>query len=260
MFEPVMTPENGALFIIAAPAFLALAYIMLRWHAHREQESDDQIGLKVVLALIMLVALGFAAGGLVAVVHYIVSGFKGDTKFLLDGLVTAVVFGGAVAGLWLAIVPRTNLGERPRVSRYVLGYVAGVGAVLALWGLKGFIDVIGPATWQQSAPDLAGLLVYGSLAGFAVLRLGALSGWTAPVRAAAPMGMPGAYPTQPQQAAYPPQQQQPAYPPAGYPQQQPGAYPSAPPQQGGYPPQGGGGGYPPQGGGGGLPPPGGYNR
>lgn len=251
------------LFIAAAPAFLVLSYVMLRWQAHREESEDDQIGLKVVLAFVMLVSLGFAAQGLTSVIHFIVSGFDTGTKSLLEGLVTAIVFGGVVAGLWLTIVPRTNLAEYPRISRYALGYVAALGGLSALIGLRTFVSVVGAATWTSSSPGLATLLVYGGLGAFGLFRFGALAGWKAPVKAA-PMPVPGAYPTQPQQqAAYPPQQQQAAYPPAGgYPP--PGSYPPGggnPHGGGGFSPPQGGGGFPPaQGGGGGLPPPGGYNR
>jgi hypothetical protein len=106
---------------------------------------------------------------------------------------------------------------RPRVRR-------GPGAIGAFYMLVGRAPRL--QKWTRSRPSLAAIVVSGGAAGFALMRHGQLSGWTAPPAPRCADGVSAAGWRLPA--------------PGGYPQQG-GGYP---PQGGGYPPQGGG--YPPQ--------------
>jgi hypothetical protein len=137
----------------------------------------------------------------------------------------------------LVFLPRTNYRQYTRAARLAYGYLAALGVLAALHSLKGLItQVIMASTWVGMSGDLASLIVSAGIGFFALFRLGALSGWSAPIRPQ-PMA-PSHSQGYPQGGGYPPQ----GYPPQGYPQGYGGGY--GPPQGGGgYPP---GGGYQPR--------------
>src|SRR5688572_26432458 len=102
---------SGASFWLGAPAFLGLAYFFLVWDARKADspnKDDGQIGLKVVLAFLVIVGIGFAAGGTATLLNYLLSGTKAGTGVLkagLAGLIAGVVPIFAVA---VVLMPRTN--------------------------------------------------------------------------------------------------------------------------------------------------------
>jgi hypothetical protein len=229
--------------------FFAGAYFFAVWDSRRpDAEEDGQIGLKIVLYTLAIGALGVAAGGVDTLLHYLVSGAKTGTPAIKSGAAGLVAGGLILAGIMMALLPRTNTQQHPKVLRLALGFVSAVTGTLAITSFAGFVMVMingGGAPWAMKAAPFASFLTYGALAFVAINKLGSLSGWVSQPRPMAPQaGIP-------QQQGYPPQQSGGVPQQQGYPPQQQGY----PPQQQGYPPQGGGG-YPPQGGGG-YPPQGG---
>jgi hypothetical protein len=250
----------GMGFTVGVIAFAAAAYFYLVWDKSRADspsKGDGQLGLKVVVYSLLLVALGLAVSGLTDVLVFLLSGAKNKLQ-IKEGLGHLLSGGALFTAVFLLLLPRTNTKEFPKTERFALGYIAllaGIGAFMAFDGLLS--GLFSSAPWKtQNAANFGGLIVSGALAFLAVFRFGQVSGWTTPTRMSS---MPPGFPPAGGGGGYPPQQ--------GFPQQG-GGYPPQgggyPPQGGGYPPQGGGGyppaggGYPPQGGGGGLPPPGGY--
>jgi hypothetical protein len=229
---------SGGEFSLGAPAFLAFAYFFLVWDSRRADspnKDDGQIGLKLVLYFFIIIGIGFAAGGIATLLGYLLSGAKVGTSVLKQGL--AGILSGVVPIFAVAVVllPRTNYLQYTRAARLSYGYLAAVGGFVALQSLQRVVSLlIMSDPWASTSGQIAHLLVFGGVAGFALSRLGSLSSWSAPVRPA-PMAPSQGYP--PQGGGYPPQ----GYPPQGYPQSYGGGY--GPPQGGGYPP---GGGYQPR--------------
>jgi MFS family permease len=244
---------GGTAFLVSAPIFFLFAYLFLFWDSRRADspaKDDEQILLKAVLFFLLVVGVAIAAGGLVTLFHYLLSGAKTGTESLKQGLAGVIAGAIPVLAVLFALLPRTNFQQQTKATRLTLGYLAVVGGMTGFLALYAVIaGLIMSAGWPAVAGSVASFLVMTGIGIFSVFKLGGLSNWSVPVRPQAQM--PQAHPQggYPQQAGYPPQQ-------AGYPPQQ--GYP----QQGGYPPQGGygGGGY----GGGGMPqggggyPPGGY--
>ncbi len=250
MMEMVSSLAGSGLALL----FFVGAYFFAVWDSRRpDAEEDGQIGLKIVLYTLALGALGVAAGGIETLVLYLVSGTKTGTPAIKSGLAGLVSGAVILAGITLAMLPRTNTQQHPKVFRLALGTVAALAGTVCIVAFAGFVNMMingGGKAWVEKAAPFATCITYGGLAFLSLSKLGNLSGWVSQPRPMAPQaGVPQqqGYPPQqsggvPQQQGYPPQQQ--GYPPQ---QQQQQGYP--PQQQGGYPPQGGGGGYPPQGGG-----------
>jgi hypothetical protein len=243
-------PAVGAGFSLLF-GFVVVGYlfILIDRREDRPSKDDKQVGSKLVLWLLILTGIVLALSGVFDILSFVLGGFKGGFAAIKDALVNLVVGAAVAAAFALVFLPRTNNSTHQQVERYALGtlaLMAGLAAIAALYML--IHNLVFTSTWHDKSSALAGLATAGGTAFLAMARHGQLSGWTAPVRPAAPMppaggGYPGGYPQQ--GGGYPPQG-------GGYPQQGGGGYP---PQGGGYPPQGGGG-YPPQGGGG-YPPQGG---
>jgi hypothetical protein len=248
----------GMAFSLGVLAFAAAAYFYLVWDRSRTDSTskgDNQLGLKVVIYSLLMVALGLAVSGLTDVLVFLLSGAKNKLQ-IKEGLGHLLSGGALFVAVFLLLLPRSNTKEFPKTERFAVGYVALVAGIAAFLAFDGLLSgLFSSAPWKtHNAGNFGTLIVSGALAFFALFRFGQMSSWTTPTRMpSVPPGFPGAggggggYPQQqgfPQQPGYPPQGG--GYPPAG------GGYP---PQGGGYPPAGGG--YPPQGGGG-LPPPGGY--
>jgi hypothetical protein len=235
--EQLLASGPGAFFFLGAPAFLAFSYFFLVWDARRADspnKDDGQIGLKLALYFFIIIGISFASTGLATVLHYALSGAKTGTPMLKRGL--AGLIAGVVPIFVVAVVllPRTNYRQYTKAARMAYGFLAAFGVSIALQSLNTLVDqLIQSADWPSISGGLASLIVFAGLGFFALFRLGALSGWSAPVRPQ-PMA-PSHSQGYPQGGGYPPQ----GYPPQGYPQGYGG---------GGYGPQQGGGGYPPGGG------------
>ena len=242
--ERLIGSSSGLIVGIAAAvgyAFFALIVITLdRFRATSASKDDPQVELKVLLYALSLIGLFVAADGVVGLLAAIAGGFKGGGDAIKVVLPPIVVGLGVLAGIAFLFLPRTNaqtVRTAEALALFTAGLYFGVTAISNAYVFVTSVVMSGP--WATSSEALAHLAVDGAIAVIGLTRLGALSGWTIPVRAVAP---PPPYP--PQGGGYPPQGGS-GYPPQG------GGYPPA--QGGGYPPQGGGG-YPPQGGGGGYPP------
>jgi hypothetical protein len=237
--ERFLGPSAGFVVGIAVAvgyAFFALIVITLdRFRAGSASKDDTQVELKIVLFGLALMGLFIAADGFTGLVGAITSGFKGGGDTIKLALAPIVVGGGAFVAIVFALVPRTNAQTARAAEALALlsvGLYFGCSAIGSAYLFVANLVMSGP--WTGGSGALATVIVHGAIGLVGLTRLGALSGWVAPVR---PQTPPRQYPPQggyPPGGGYPPQ--------GGYPQG--GGYP---PQGGGYPPQGGG--YPPQGGG-----------
>ncbi|MEO7735493.1 MAG: hypothetical protein ABIY55_31355 [Kofleriaceae bacterium] len=241
--ERLLGSSGGLVVGIAAAvgyAFFALIVITLdRFRATSASKDDTQVELKILLYALSLMGLFVAADGVAGLLSAIAGGFKGGGDAIKVVLPPIVVGVGVLAGIAFLFLPRTNaqtVRTAEALALFTVGLYFGVTAISNAYVFVTSVVLSGP--WATSSDALAHVVVDGAIGVVGLTRLGALSGWTIPVRPVAP---PPQYP--PQGGGYPPQGG--GYPPPG------GGYP---PQGGGYPPQGGGG-YPPPGGG--YPPPGG---
>jgi hypothetical protein len=245
-----MTAITG---VIGPAVLLVVAiYFFAVWDqrkADSETKDDGQIGIKVAIMLLVLIGIGIAAAGAQLLLHYLLSGAKAGGTPQIKSAIAFLLVGGLVVAIFLFLfLPRTNSKDYPKVTRLVAGLLAIISGIVGAGGLTGFIVLLingGGMPWELKSMPLSLALVFGGLGIGALVKLGGLSGWTAPVRPVAPQPSAGyGQPGMAQPGMQQPMQQQ------GYPQQ--GGYPPQgggyPPQGGGYPPQGGGG-YPPQGGG-----------
>jgi hypothetical protein len=225
-------------------AFFALLLIALdRFRPGSTSKDDPQSELKILLFALALIGLALGAGGVTDLAAVILGGFQGGVDAIKAVLAPIVVGAGTLAAMLLVFLPRTNAQAARGPEALALVTVGLYFAGSAIFGGYGFVNgLVMSAPWRDTAGGLAVLVVHGAIGFIALDRLGALAGWTRPVRSPPPPPYPPpGYP--PQGGGYPPQGG--GYPPQG------GGYP---PQGGGYPPQGGGyppqgGGYPPQGGG-----------
>jgi hypothetical protein len=256
--ERLLGSSSGLIVGIAAAvgyAFFALIVITLdRFRATSASKDDPQVELKILLHALALMGLFVAADGVAGLVSSIAGGFHGGGDAIKVVLPSIVVGAGVVAGVAFLFLPRTNAATvrtAEALALFTVGVYFGVTAIANAYVFVTSVVMSGP--WSTSSDALAHLVVDGAIGVLGLSRLGALSGWTIPVRPVAPPPPPQ-YP--PQGGGYPPGGGG-GYPPpgGGYPPQGGGGYPPQggggyPPPGGGYPPQGGGG-YPPQGGGGG---------
>jgi len=258
--ERLLGSSGGLVVGIAAAvgyAFFALVVITLdRFRATSASKDDTQVELKILLYALSLMGLFVAADGVAGLLASIAGGFKGGGDAIKIVLPPIVVGVGVLAGVAFLFLPRTNaqtVRTAEALALFTVGLYFGVTAISNAYVFVTSVVMSGP--WATSSEALAHLAVDGAIGVIGLARLGALSGWTIPVRPVAPP--PPQYPPQgggyppPGGGGYPPPGG--GYPPpgGGYPPQGGGGYP---PPGGGYPPQGGGG-YPPQGGGGGGYPP-----
>lgn len=223
---------------LPAIVFVAAAYLIItldRQRANSPSKDDTQVGIKLVLWGLTIAGVGLASGGLTGFLAHALGGFKGGSGPIKIAMPSIIV--GAVTALVMlkVLLPKTNNATARQPERYALGYLAIMYGALALGSLNQVLTgLFASAAWAYTSQAVAGLLVSGAIGFFALLLLGARSGWTGP-----------AVPQMPMQQ--PPQQGGGGYPPqggGGYPPQGGGGYPQG---GGGYPQ--GGGGYP-QGGGG----------
>jgi hypothetical protein len=228
-----------------AVGFVVFAYLVVTLDRKRDNspsKDDTQVGIKLVLYGLTLAGIMVAAGGLNGLLSYVLGGFKGGAGPIKGAIPPILVGGGTAFAMMMMMLPRTNVKTAPQAERYAVGVLASVFGAMAIGAASAFLTgLFNSFPWQMTSGSLSSLIVDGGIGFVALGRLGGLSGWSTPVRPAAPMSPPG-YPPQ-QGGGYPPQQGG-GYPPqgGGYPPQQGGGYP---PQGGGYPPQGGGG-YPPR--------------
>jgi hypothetical protein len=227
----VLAPFAAILFVVAAYFFITLD----RQRANSPNKDDTQVGIKLVLYSLIIVAIGLVAGGLGQLLAYILGGAKGGSGPVRAAMPPIIVGAVGIAAIATQLLPRTNSATYKQGERFALGFLGvqyGAGALIALNDVV--TGLFTSAGWQPTSGHVATLVVAAAIALVAITRLGKHSGWVA----AAPPAPPMQYPPQGQ----PPMQgggygQQGGYGQGGY--GQGGGYP---PQGGGYPPQGGGGG------------------
>ncbi|MEM9494297.1 MAG: hypothetical protein AAGC55_34445, partial [Myxococcota bacterium] len=226
----------------AAIAVLFFGYFYIFWDKRNDEsknKDDGQVGLKLVLYALILVALAIAVGGLQGILGWLLSGAKGGSGPIKAGLAHIVAGGAGIAGIMFLFLPRTNAKDYPQAERFALGAVAALAGISTIVSLDALLSsLLGGGNWSSGgAAATASLLVSGGLMMLSLTRFGAMSGWTAPARPAAPMG--AGFP----QSGYSPQGQMPqqAGQQAGYQQQAGYGGQMQQPQQGGYqqPQQGG---------------------
>ena len=254
-------PSLGAVGSIAGvalilPATLAI-YLLLLWGQRAPDskwKADDQIGLKVIAAALIMLGTILFVTGLQGLLHLLLTFKEFGTRMkeiLPHLLVGAAALGSAV----LFVIPRTNHHEFPKAMRLTTGAIALVAVVASIWTLDSLLVTIFKwPGWNEVTDALTTLLTALIVAGGSGYFFAKLSGLAVPE-----IPMPAAAPQHQQQQGYPSQQQPQQYatqgqvpgyaPQPGY-QQQPGYPPQQQPQQPGYsqpgyPPQGQGGGYPP---------------
>lgn len=252
LLGPLMAILSSPL-ILLLPFFLAAAYFFAVWDqrkADSDSKEDGQVGIKLAILTMILLGITVAAGGAGTLLHYLLSGAKTGTGAIKASIGSLLTGGIVIAVFAFVFLPRTNARDYPKATRLTCGFLAFFAGTAAVLALNSFINALimgkGGGPWVVKSAHLASVVVNAGLGIGALVKLGGLSGWTAPVRPVAPQPSGGYGQPMQQQMGMPPQQQ-------GYPPQQQGY----PPQGGGYPPQGGGG-YPPQGGGGYPPQGGGY--
>jgi hypothetical protein len=234
-----------------------LIYLLLVWGQRAPDskwKADEQIGIKIIAAALILLGTVLFATGLQGLLHLLLTfkEFGAKLKEILPHLlVGAVTLGAAV----LFVIPRTNHEQFPKALRLTTGAITLIGTLATIWGLDSLlVTVFKWPGWSPVANALTTLLTAAIVtlgAGYFFARLSgvALPAIPLPTQPSQPMqgqpmqgqpmqGQPmqGQYPQQQQYATqgqvpgYPPQQQQ--QPQQGYAQTQ------YPPQQGQQPPYG----------------------
>jgi hypothetical protein len=217
---------GGTVSAMLVGVFLVLGYFAVLIDRRREgspSRDDNQVGIKLVLYGVAIVAMLMVVGGLQRLFEYVLGGFKPIEVLKQAG--AALVAGGFVAlGVIALALPRTNARAMPQVERYAWGLIALYTGITAVFALHLVVEgVFMSQPWAQIAGFLAQLFAYGVVTILAIARLGRLSSWGA-ATSAGYAGQQGY-----QQQGY---QQGGSYPQQGYSGQQ------------GYGGQQGGGGYP----------------
>lgn len=265
---PGVPSSGGPIAAALAINVAVVIYVLLFWGQRSAGEcswrEDDQLGLKVIVAALILAGTALFAVGLQNLLHLLLTfkDFGSRTKALLpDLLVGALVLGGAI----MFAVPKTNHDKQPKALRLTAGAIALTSVIATVLALDALLDdVFHLRDWKVIADSLTQVLTAAIVfagSGYMYAKMIGIEVPDIPMPSDQPQQQQQQY-QQPQQGYQQPQQGQPQQqgfqqqPQAGY--QQP---PQQPPQQGGYPPQVGGAapprpGAPPAPSGG--PPPGGY--
>lgn len=227
-----MLPVAVAVFYVGASY---LVVTLDRSRPTSPSKDDTQVGIKLIIWAFVIAGLGFAAGGVDAILSYALGGFRGGSLPLRAALGPLVVGAGITVVFGIVLLGKTNNATHKQPERYALGVIGLYFGILALVEITQVISaVFVAASWGEISSGFAGSLVHGALGILAIVMLGGRSGWTGPT----PPRLPNQGYPPPQQGGYPPPQGNYPPPQGGY---TPGGYN---PQGGGYPPQGGGG-YPP---------------
>jgi hypothetical protein len=226
--------EVGSTGAVMLSLSVALAiYFLLVW-GQRQPDStwkaDDQIGIKVITAALILLGTLLFVTGLQGLLHLLLTFKQFGTKMkeiLPHLLVGAATLGGTV----LFVIPRTNHDQFPKALRLTTGAIALTAIIVTVGSLDALLVTIFKwPGWMQVTDTLTTLLTAVIVAVGSGYFFAKLSGLAVP-EIPLPSGQPQA-----QQQGFPPQQ---------YPTQ--GQVPGYPPQQGQYPQQGYQQQYPPQG-------------
>lgn len=136
-------------------------YPIARWKLHREQSTDNQLGLKVALHYFRMTAFQLLLLGAVVLIYAVIG--KGSAK----GDIYRAAFGflvpsGIVLGVHTMLVGRTNDAQYPAVHRLFMGYNL---LVVGLFGFAALVAGTQALFAKGSAGDpgrllFAGVLVY----------------------------------------------------------------------------------------------------
>ncbi len=228
--------------LLVLPAALAI-YFLLVWGGRTPEstwKADDQIGIKVIVAALIMLGTILFVTGLQGLLHLLLTFKEFGTRMkeiLPHLLVGAATLGGTV----LFVIPRTNHEQFPKALRLTTGAIALVAVITCVWSLDSLLVTIFKwPGWSQVTDTLTTLLTamivvissgyfFAKLSGLAVPDLPMPSGQP-PQQGYPPQGYQQPGYQQPPQPGY----QQPGYqqPPQGY--QQPPQYPGQQPPQGPY--------------------------
>lgn len=232
-----------------------LIYLLLVWGQRAPDskwKADEQIGIKIIAAALILLGTVLFATGLQGLLHLLLTfkEFGAKLKEILPHLlVGAVTLGAAV----LFVIPRTNHEQFPKALRLTTGAITLIGTLATIWSLDSLlVTVFKWPGWSPVANALTTLLTAAIVtlgAGYFFARLSGMAVPAIPLPTQPSQGMPMAQgqPMQgpPMQGQYPQQQQQyatqgqvPGYPPQQQAPQQQGYAQTQYPPQGQQPPYG----------------------
>ncbi len=242
-------PDLGPLMTLASIGWVfpiaAVIYFLLVWGKRSPDcpwKNDDQIGLKVIVAALIVFGTLLLASGLQGLLHLLLT-FKQFGARIKDILPDLLVGLAVLGGTLLFGVPRTNHEQYPKALRLTAGMIALVSTISVVAGLDQFIttifkwpswsDVAGALTTLLTSVIIAGASGYffARLSGLAVPEIpipqqaGQQPGFSAPPGQTGFVAQPTGYPQQQQPTGYPQPQQ-----PTGYPTQGQGGYATQPTQ------------------------------
>ncbi|MFV8755375.1 hypothetical protein ACNOYE_32900 [Nannocystaceae bacterium ST9] len=219
---PPIFDMPGLLMVL--PATMAI-YFLLIWgqrSADSKWAADDQIGIKIIAAALIMMGTILFVTGLQGLLHLLLTFKEFGTRMkeiLPHLLVGAATLGGTV----LFVIPRTNHEQFPKAMRLTTGAIALVAIIATVWSLDSLlVTTFKWPGWSQVTDTLTTLLTAVIVTIGSGYFFAKLSGLAVPE-----LPLPSGQPQQAQQG-YPPQQQQ--YAQQQYPTQ--GQVPGYPPQQG----------------------------
>jgi hypothetical protein len=172
-----------ALMVLGSLIVLVGMYIYLHRDARRRNLDDDQIGIKAALHVLLLVALGQVALGLIDVLHYLLAKAGDDSKKLMFAVqikaaVGPLLSGVALFGCGFGLLQKTNYRQFTKASRLTLGFAGAQYLVWAAMALSSLVSgVLTKVPWIFGSRQLASLLIIAPIGVLALLLLGRLSGW-----------------------------------------------------------------------------------
>jgi hypothetical protein len=233
--------ELGSSAAMVLTLFVCLAiYFLLIWGQRTPDspwKADDQIGIKVIAAALILLGTLLFVTGLQGLLHLLLTfkQFGAKMKEILPHLlVGAATLGGAV----LFVIPRTNHDQFPKALRLTTGAITLAAVITTIGSLDSLlVTTFKWPGWDQVTDTLTTLLTAIIVAvgsGYFFAKLSGLAVPEIPIPSGQPQQpqqgfqqqvptqgqMPG-YPTLPQQGYQPPPQpgyqQPPQYPPGQQP-------------------------------------------
>ena len=179
MFPVPSFPSIGLIIMLPVLFLVAFVfYVVLFWKKGRPNSpiaDDEQLGIKVVLAVTLMGSFFLALMGLQQVLHFLITFDSSDE--IKEGIPAILVGGATSAGIYLKLLPQTNWEKYDQVPRLVVGTVALFGLLMLIVNLNLFISSIFKLDrWVVIASALTNTLVYGAAGLLAVYFFAKFSG------------------------------------------------------------------------------------